>query len=202
MCLHNDVNVEHRCVGTITVHKTNTGYVAQLRDGLGDVKKHCPHFHKDIGDATMCGRSHYVKHQQGECFCVYFKNPIPPYLYKNPNTQFYIIKHDGWFVWKVGVSTHVDDKRLSEHYQNGWKLYAKWSGLAGVKSFEWEQKIIERWRETGFNPAVKHSDMPQGGASETVSYYNVDETAIGLIVEELIKVFKYKPTMGATNKMV
>jgi len=194
LCLYNKYDEPHRCVGTVTVNNVEGKYAAQLRDGLGDVKRQCPHLHDNISEAVDCGKTHYVKHQKGECFCTYFKKPIPAHIYRTSKAQLYIIKHEGFFVWKIGVSGHSDGERLEQHLQNGWKIYAQWNNVDGVEAFTIEQETIQTWREAGFNAPLKPSDMPQGGASETVSYYNVNNDDIETLISSISKRLKFKPT--------
>ena len=165
-----------------------------LYDGLGQIKWQCGHKHPNVTLATKCAREHYKMHQRGSCNCAYFARPIPHGLSNKSQAQLYLIKHERFNALKVGVSNSSTNDRLEEHLTNGWVLVAVWKGVNGRKAYEQEQATIASWRKQGYGIAVSWKNMPQKGATETVSLANISEEDIATMIEDFTVKFKYKPT--------
>lgn len=195
VCWHNTTeDPTHECntyVDTIT-HERNgvNGYEGIIRDGLQTERWNCQHIHDTEQEALNCASLHTIKHQRGECICTYFCPPIDENIKRAKNAYVYVMKNETLKSVKIGVSGRVFPHRVQEHIDNGWTFVAAYTGLDGTTAYQIEQGTIATWRISGNPKHLKAADMPQGGATETVSIFNVD---INNILNEIEQVTGTKP---------
>lgn len=204
VCWHGDGNdPTHECntyIDTV-IHERNgvNGYEGIIRDGLQNKRWNCQHIHNTEQEAINCASTHASKHQRGECICTYFCPPIDENIKRAKNAHVYVMKHETLKSVKIGISARSFPQRVQEHIDNGWTFVAAYTGLDGMTAYQIEQGTIATWRITGKPKHLKAIDMPQGGATETVSIFSVD---INNILNEIEQVTGKKPTtiLPTTNK--
>lgn len=81
----------------------------------------------------------------------------------------YLVTNETLDSHKVGIR-NVDKRRIEEHTNRGWMLYAeRYFGMTD-EAFRVEQAIIRWWRsELHLPPHLSREEMPQNGYTETVS---------------------------------
>lgn len=90
------------------------------------------------------------------------------------------MNHPGLKALKVGI-TNVESTmdRIAQHRRHGWELSEAWFFQLGHQAEVTEQMVLSWWREELNAPAaLKKSQTPQGGHTETVSLdlVGVEET--------------------------
>lgn len=174
VCWHGNLDGNpHDCSGRVTygvnVYEGQQVYEGQLMDGMSNVRWGCGHAHTNLDEATNCAFQHLWVHQQGNCICTYFCPPIDEKIAKSKRAYVYLMKHDIYNSVKVGISGGGFPHRVMQHVDNGWTFVGAWLNIDGVLAYQIEQSVIGSWRMSGFEKHLKAADMPQGGATETVS---------------------------------
>ncbi len=92
----------------------------------------------------------------------------------------YLLEHKKFAALKIGISTKkAQNDRVRNHERNGWSHLWSWRTPTGLDAVLVEEAILKWWRiELGAPAAMKKSDMPNGGYTETapIVHVDVDET--------------------------
>jgi hypothetical protein len=120
----------------------------------------------------------------GTCkFCTNkgFQFHLPGYIY--------LITHSELRAHKVGIATsEIRQDRLKVHFSHGWELYKSKQFNLGNNAYLTEQATIDWLRKVMYLPQfLEHSQMPQGGWTETVSADEIDLPTIWKMVLEFSK---------------
>jgi hypothetical protein len=88
----------------------------------------------------------------------------------------YLLEHKKFAALKIGISTKKAlNNRVRNHERNGWSHLWSWRTPTGLDAVLVEEAILKWWRtELGAPAAMKKSDMPNGGYTETASIVHVD----------------------------
>lgn len=86
----------------------------------------------------------------------------------------YLMEHAHYRALKIGVTGEIEPfglPRVLQHASEGWTEVKSWDFEIGWEALEAEFEVLDRWRNVlNFGAAVAPSQMPQGGASETIKY--------------------------------
>ena len=101
----------------------------------------------------------------------------------------YLIENRSLRSFKIGItSPNSTSSRIAAHSRNGWRLIEIYSTKSMQVAFEIEQAVIDWWRrELRLWQSVESSNMPQGGATETVSSEQLSLGKLIAFIEELLK---------------
>ena len=88
----------------------------------------------------------------------------------------YLMKNETFASVKIGITTEkARTDRIRDHKRRGWTLIQKWKTLTGFDAEIIESAILHWWRnELGAPIAMKSTDMPSGGFTETAALIHVD----------------------------
>lgn len=88
----------------------------------------------------------------------------------------YLLKNESFASIKIGITTEkARTDRIRDHKRGGWTLIEKWRTPTGFDAEIIESAILHWWRnELGAPIAIKSSDMPSGGFTETAALLHVD----------------------------
>lgn len=182
----------HDCNGKVSylTYQINgmDAFEGSIIDGLGETRWSCGHRHEQMEESAECSFYHLDLHQRGYCVCTYFCPPIDPSIEKSKKAHVYVVKHEQLKSIKVGISGKPFPWRVQEHLDNGWTFVAAYPGIDGVLAYKIEQSVIGSWRMAGLPKHLKSSDMPQGGATETVSAFSVDLNDLMRLIEKAAQV--------------
>lgn len=152
-------------------------YAGVILDGRGAVVWTCPSRHRARHESVTCATTHLRRHQLGECDCTHICSPaLSPAsggFRASDTATVYVVHHPKLGAVMVGVSGGDGTKRLESHALHGWSTKEAWRGIDPDVAFAVEQRVIAQWRHRGLAPAIRASQMPQGGATETVSHHSV-----------------------------
>ena len=97
----------------------------------------------------------------------------------------YLIANHELNALKIGVASD-GSSRLDYHFDQGWFLRASWPFASFTDAFVVEEAVLDRWRNLyGAPPAVKRSEMRQGGWTETMRWTTDAEREIRDFVTEM-----------------
>ena len=182
VCYQSNAYTDHECYGVAYVTRiTDDGepyFQGQLFDGLDILRYQCTHDHYSKTDAAECASNHFGLHQMGKCHCSYYAAEIEPHIKNAKNAHVYVMKNRNLNALKVGISTRKYGLRINEHAENGWVLVGAFKNLTGLQAYTIEQATLAEWRVAGKPLGVKPSQMPQSGATETVSLTLVNVPAL------------------------
>lgn len=109
--------------------------------------------------------------RSGRGICRYCNSSFP---YGGPAVLYLVAKQTAL---KIGIAA-TDGQRLETHRRHGWLLHWVVELPTGDAAYNAEQGVIAHWREMGLSAALTATDMPQGGATETVSTARVGSAEV------------------------
>lgn len=100
----------------------------------------------------------------------------------------YLVTHQKLGAAKIGISRSTSKSdRVLAHMANGWTLHSFWSLANFADAEATEGAVLNWWRNEKSLPiALKQSQMPQGGHSETVSLSHLSVREITSKVEQIV----------------
>jgi hypothetical protein len=127
----------------------------------------------------------YASLKQGQGGCKYC---APVGLQRAAPGLLYLMKHEGFFALKVGVtSTAARKNRIRTHQMAGWSLVKTWDLPDAGVAESIETVVLSHWRRSlKAPPALLPSDMPSGGHSETVALIYVTAEDAASLIEQLV----------------